>query len=251
MSRRPRMTMDAVAPERAREDRTSDSTGLEADRRRTILEAAIRVIGERGFANTRLVDVADAAGVSIGLLQHYFRTRDRLIEEALATHHADFLATLDSIANGSGEPADRLATLLRYLCTGTSDRASDLTAIESEWATWVEYWDAAMRQAAIARQSSDLYDAWHALFRRLIEDGVAAGTFHSDRPVDDVVDQFLGMLDGLMIRAKLQHPTIDGKRFAALLADFLAHALGAALPATGGEPWEAGSKPRAGDADPA
>lgn len=70
--------------------------------------------------------------------------------------------------------------------------------------------------------------------RRLIEDGVAAGTFHPDRPIDDVVDQFLGMLDGLMIRAKLQHPTIDGKRFAALLADFLERTLGADLSGDGG-----------------
>ncbi len=53
-----------------------------ADQRARILVAAEAVIRERGLNQTRLRDVAAAAGVSTGMVQHYFDSRDRLLAEA-------------------------------------------------------------------------------------------------------------------------------------------------------------------------
>ena len=50
-------------------------------RRRQIMSAAFDVMSKEGVAEARLVDIAGAAGLSLGSLQHYFRHRDVLVTE--------------------------------------------------------------------------------------------------------------------------------------------------------------------------
>lgn len=47
-----------------------------------MLQSAVELIAERGEAGLRLVDVADRSGMSIGAIQHHFRSRERLVAEA-------------------------------------------------------------------------------------------------------------------------------------------------------------------------
>jgi TetR/AcrR family transcriptional regulator, fatty acid metabolism regulator protein len=51
-----------------------------ADKRRIILDAAIRVFARRGFNGCRVSDIADEAGVAYGLVYHYFRSKDEVLD---------------------------------------------------------------------------------------------------------------------------------------------------------------------------
>ena len=53
------------------------------DRHQEILDAAARVITERGLAETRISDIAEEAGVSPGLILYYFDSKDRLLAEGI------------------------------------------------------------------------------------------------------------------------------------------------------------------------
>ncbi len=57
------------------------------DRREQILRSALDVISERGFPDTRIADVAERVGVSPALVIYYFKTKDRLLTEAM--RHAE------------------------------------------------------------------------------------------------------------------------------------------------------------------
>jgi AcrR family transcriptional regulator len=50
-----------------------------ADKRRQILDAAIRVFATRGFHACRVADVADEAGVAYGLVYHYFGSKEEIL----------------------------------------------------------------------------------------------------------------------------------------------------------------------------
>lgn len=50
------------------------------ERRRQILDAAVRVFARQGFHASRVSDIADEAGVAYGLLYHYFRSKDELLD---------------------------------------------------------------------------------------------------------------------------------------------------------------------------
>jgi TetR/AcrR family transcriptional regulator, fatty acid metabolism regulator protein len=52
-----------------------------ADKRRLILDAAIRVFARQGFHATRVSDIADEAGVAYGLVYHYFSSKDEVLNE--------------------------------------------------------------------------------------------------------------------------------------------------------------------------
>ena len=51
-----------------------------ADRRAELLEAAVRVFAEKGFHASRVGDIANEAGVAHGLLYHYFRSKEEVLE---------------------------------------------------------------------------------------------------------------------------------------------------------------------------
>ena len=51
------------------------SKATAVDRRRQILDAAVRVFARQGFHATRVSDIADEAGVAYGLVYHYFPSK--------------------------------------------------------------------------------------------------------------------------------------------------------------------------------
>jgi len=51
-----------------------------ADKRRVILDAAVRVFARQGFNGCRVSDIADEAGVAYGLVYHYFRSKDAVLD---------------------------------------------------------------------------------------------------------------------------------------------------------------------------
>jgi TetR/AcrR family fatty acid metabolism transcriptional regulator len=53
---------------------------LATEKRRLILDAAVRVFARRGFNQCRVSDIADEAGVAYGLVYHYFRSKDEVLD---------------------------------------------------------------------------------------------------------------------------------------------------------------------------
>jgi len=56
------------------------SKAAAVDKRRQILDAAVRVFARQGFHATRVSDIADEAGVAYGLVYHYFRSKDEVLD---------------------------------------------------------------------------------------------------------------------------------------------------------------------------
>ena len=50
------------------------------DKRRVILDAAVRVFARQGFHTCRVADIADEAGVAYGLVYHYFSSKDEILD---------------------------------------------------------------------------------------------------------------------------------------------------------------------------
>jgi AcrR family transcriptional regulator len=64
-------------------ERAGDVADTADQRREQMLRAALEVIEERGFPETRIADVAARAGTSPALVIYYFKTKDQLLTEAL------------------------------------------------------------------------------------------------------------------------------------------------------------------------
>jgi len=72
------------------------STGAE-EKRRLILDAAVRVFAHKGFHTSRVGDIAEEAGVAHGLLYHYFASKDEVLETIFRETWSDLLSEIDEI----------------------------------------------------------------------------------------------------------------------------------------------------------
>jgi TetR/AcrR family transcriptional regulator, fatty acid metabolism regulator protein len=76
------------------------------DKRRQILDAAIRVFARQGFHSTRVADIADEAGVAYGLVYHYFKSKDEVLNELFSERWSLLLAAIEEV-DRSAELAPR------------------------------------------------------------------------------------------------------------------------------------------------
>ncbi len=106
----PRPTTRRPAPARPRPD-----DGGEPEKRRAILHAAVKVFAAKGYHGCRIADVAQQAGVAYGLVYHYFKNKDELLESVFAEQWTIFIRALESIAQGPGTPAEHLAAVCRFV----------------------------------------------------------------------------------------------------------------------------------------
>ncbi|MFI1465193.1 TetR/AcrR family transcriptional regulator [Nocardia carnea] len=85
---------------------------VDQDRRRTdIIEAAVRVFARKGFAASRIEDVAAEAGVAKGSVYLVVRSRDELLLAAFQHYREQSAAVVNEL--GQGPPLDRLGRLIR------------------------------------------------------------------------------------------------------------------------------------------
>jgi TetR/AcrR family transcriptional regulator, fatty acid metabolism regulator protein len=67
------------------------------DKRRMILDAAIRVFARQGFHHCRVSDIADEAGVAYGLVYHYFKSKDQVLNELFTERWSLLLAATEEV----------------------------------------------------------------------------------------------------------------------------------------------------------
>src|SRR3954466_2153258 len=67
------------------------------DKRRLILDAAIRVFARQGFHHCRVSDVADEAGVAYGLVYHYFDSKEEILDTLFAERWDVMLEAISEI----------------------------------------------------------------------------------------------------------------------------------------------------------
>ena len=184
-------------------------------RREEILTATLAQVDELGLAATRVADVAHALGVSPALVFYHFKTKDALVAAAFEHAVQRDLASLDRALAKGTEPVDRLRRLLRlYGPTGPAPG----------WRLWIDAWALALREPVIRRVLRRLNDRWNAVFRDVVEDGVAEGAFTCADPASTVA-RMAALIDGLSV-ANLVHRSISRAQLHAWVAEAVAAELG-------------------------
>jgi AcrR family transcriptional regulator len=85
------------------------------DKRRNILDAAIRVFARQGFHSTRVSDIADEAGVAYGLVYHYFKSKDEVLNELFTERWSLLLAAIEEADASSETPRSKLAAVAGFI----------------------------------------------------------------------------------------------------------------------------------------
>ena len=85
------------------------------DKRRQILDAAIRVFATRGFHACRVSDVADEAGVAYGLVYHYFQSKEQVLDTLFLERWDVLLEAIAHVDNRRGAARDKLYAIASFI----------------------------------------------------------------------------------------------------------------------------------------
>ena len=172
------------------------------------MAAAEELIAEQGFDAFRLRDVAARARVSVGMIQHYFDTRDVLVLETISVATWRRAHEWSSLANGVADPVERTRLLL---AGSISDRA--------RCQAWMETCAASTRHAELVPMISRIYRAWREALEGALQGGIDDGVFAVAVPFGQVLDTIMAMIDGLMMAVGIQVYTFAPDYFALILQD--------------------------------
>jgi len=161
---------------------------LVKDRHAELVAAAVTTLRRLGFEQMRLRDVAEEAGVSIGLLQHYFETREQLGREAFVAACGERARRFAESAPQSGSAWSRIERMLRY--------AFELDGIRDRGATWLDLCAAASRDPRLRREAARVQDVWRKPLRQAIAAGQATGELHPRVAPAAAVEVLLALIDG-------------------------------------------------------
>jgi AcrR family transcriptional regulator len=162
-----------------------------------ILDTAAAVFAQKGLAATKISDLAEAAGVSQGLLYRYFTDKDDV-----------FVALLERAVNGvndiaqtclkqAGTPLDRLRWLTEQVLQGMS-----------EGPVYMQLISQAMALSGRAQATIWKMDTVVIILRELIVEGQTAGEI-ANRDPDQLVILYLGCLYGLAAGKSFSIPWLN------------------------------------------
>ena len=139
------------------------------DRRGELLEAAVRVFARKGFHQSRVGDIAEEAGVAHGLLYHYFRSKDEVLETIFRETWTQLVAETQRIEHAGVPLREQLRRFARiYL---------------GSWLVTPELVRVLVREVARSPQVGNRVDEIGGLFlalQRIIEAGRDRGEVRGD-----------------------------------------------------------------------
>jgi len=159
-------------------------------RRSEILETTYQVVIERGFAATRVSDVASRLGVSTGLIHYHFDSKELLLAEALRYAAEQDISRLETELDRARTALAKLDAMFTF----------DMPEVgEPSWMLWIDGWGEALRNPTMRRISQQLDLAWKDRLATIIRSGVVAGEFTCADP-DGAAWRLAALLDGLGVQ---------------------------------------------------
>ena len=196
---------------------------LSSERRAQILEAAAHTIARRGLPDTRVADIASAAGTSPALVLYYFVSKDRLLGEALTYAEERFYGRVSEELAEIVSARERLIRVIELSCSSDGDTWAD--DFRGETLLWLELWARSPRDPDVASNRAALDRRWRDTLVDIVKDGVARGEFGAVDPEDFAI-RLAALMDGLSVKVVLEDPDVPVERMRAMCLRMAATELG-------------------------
>src|ERR671914_1506559 len=133
-----------------------------------ILAAACRAIQQRGFANTRIADIAAEAEMSTGAIHYWFEVKDEVLIAALRWASGQLFDRLEQLASEASSERERLVLLLEHAVPVPGPR-------RGEYVLWMELWVRALQEPDLLPDCEALSRRWRGYFFEAVRRGAGGG----------------------------------------------------------------------------
>jgi AcrR family transcriptional regulator len=139
------------------------------DKRRLILDAAVRVFARQGYETSRVGDVAKEAGVAYGLVYHYFGSKDAVLEAVFREQWGRLLAAVALAEQTGGSAPEQLGLVVKIVLRAWRDDPDLVRLLVRE----------ITRSPHIQDELDEIGQAFASL-QRIVVRGQEEGSFRSD-----------------------------------------------------------------------
>jgi TetR/AcrR family transcriptional regulator, fatty acid metabolism regulator protein len=159
------------------------------DKRRQILDAAIRVFARQGFHSTRVSDIADEAGVAYGLVYHYFKSKDEVLNELFNERWSLLLMAIEEADREGASSRAKLEAVAGFIVDSYRHDPELMKVIIVE-----------VTRAANSFGRTHLPEIRRAYdsIAKIVSDGQAAGVFRRDIDANFASMSFYGAIEQLL-----------------------------------------------------
>ena len=164
-----------------------------------IVAAAAKVLSERGYANTRVVDVANEAGTSPAAVLYWFEGKEALLAQALRLQEQVFHDRYTVKAERATTASLRLRVLVEAMLH------------HYDWKLWMELCVLALRDESAAAERDRMDRRWRAALRAVIRDGQDSGEFVPG-DADETMFVLAALLDGMAPLLAMKAKGVTRKR---------------------------------------
>jgi AcrR family transcriptional regulator len=163
--------------------------GNGVDKRRAILDAAIRVFARQGFHNARVSDIAAEAGVAYGLVYHYFDSKEQMLNELFSERWSLLLEAGREADRSLDSPREKLAAVAGFIIESYRHNPELMKVIIVE-----------VTRAANSFGRTHLAEIREAYdqIEKIVTDAQAAGEFREDVSPDFASMLFYGAIEQLL-----------------------------------------------------
>jgi TetR/AcrR family fatty acid metabolism transcriptional regulator len=172
-----------------------------SDKRAIILDAATTVFARTGYHGSRVSDIAREAGIAYGLVYHYFKNKEEILDTIFQERWSGFLEAVEAIADGPNSTEDKLLSIAALILNAHRVRPD-----------WVRVLVFEIQRSSRFAQPEQL-KAVGRLFQtvaRILRAGQQRGELRGDLDPDIACYVFVGGLDVVVTGRVLQLVEIEG-----------------------------------------
>lgn len=190
-----------------------------ATRREELLRIAADLFATKGFRNTTVRDIADAAGILSGSLYHHFDSKESMVDELMRTFQAELFAAYDAILASDDDARTKLEKAVRLSFDTIERRGAEVAIFQNEAATLGQL----ERFDYLAERNRQSRDVWLTL----LSDGVESGVLRHDL---DLTLTYRFIRDTVWVAVKWYRPggphtaTQVADQYLTILLDGISHA---------------------------
>jgi TetR/AcrR family fatty acid metabolism transcriptional regulator len=157
------------------------------NREKVIIDAALKVFSTKGYASTRMADIAREADMSYGLVYHYFENKEKLFDAIVEDWWTGFYNELEMLKKSDMSTEEKLVEIIRYILKVYENKPNQISIFVTEVSRGFIY--------HADSKGKDKFNKLFSLCQDIMSEGQQNGFLRKDIQANYLTYLFLGSID--------------------------------------------------------